>query len=40
MSGGNKMDEIAIYISLEADQKIEDIKREFGKEILEEAKKK
>ena len=37
MSGGNKMDEIAIHISLDADQKIEDIKDELGEEILDEA---
>jgi hypothetical protein len=37
MSGGNKMDEIAIHISLDADQKIEDIKGELGEEILDEA---
>lgn len=39
MSGGKQTNEKNASISLEADQKIQDIKRQFGKEILEEAKK-
>ena len=37
MVGANKVDEKAIHISLEADQKIEDIKGELEEEILDEA---